>query len=177
MRSESLYIAPTISDKLVQTVSKQQRKGKIDHSIHLKERGMLRHLIQAGEISKAKELMQNELAEIYHSSLQIRGMLDALEFINLLDSGDLAGAIKFSVEQLSTYRNDKSNIYIPTQDLSSTNQTLNILNLTALLCYAEPRESELAFILSNEQRIIILDAINNEILSKEYTNHLFRAFE
>lgn len=56
-RSESLYVAPIISDRLVEKAQKQ-KKGRVDESVHLKERGTLRHMIQAGEIDKAKAFLQ-----------------------------------------------------------------------------------------------------------------------
>lgn len=44
-----------------------------------------------------------------------------------------------------------------------------IINLTALLCYSHPLQSEYAYLLSEEQRHLLIDGINNEIISK----HIF----
>ena len=52
-RSESLYVPLKISESLIKKTIQKQRKGKIDHSSYLKERGTLRHMIQAGRIQEA----------------------------------------------------------------------------------------------------------------------------
>ena len=43
-----------------------------------------------------------------------------------------------------------------------------IINLTSLLCYSHPLQSEYAYLLSEEQRHLLIDGINNEIISKPY---------
>jgi hypothetical protein len=55
--------------------------------------------------------------------------------------------------------------------------SIPIINLTALLCYSDPFSSEFAFLVSEEQRQLLIDCINNEIISKtppsaaKYNNH------
>jgi hypothetical protein len=44
-RSESLYVPPQISDKLVEKATAKVKKGKIDHAYCFKERGTLRHML------------------------------------------------------------------------------------------------------------------------------------
>ena len=87
MRSESLYIPPKISESLIEkTVKKIKRTGVYDHSVNLKERGMARSLISAGLIEKAKELIEREIPEAYKSSVKIRGLFDALQFLNHIEN-------------------------------------------------------------------------------------------
>jgi hypothetical protein len=43
---------------------------------------------------------------------------------------------------------------------------MDVADVTALLCYTDPYSSELKFILSDSQKSMIADKINNEILSK-----------
>lgn len=160
-RSESLYVPPQISEQLIEKATAKQKKGKIDHTLFLKERGSLRHMINAGEIVKARELLQQgELLDVYNASAQVRGMLDALEFLSLIDSGDLPAAIEFSLNNLKQYMTDKVKLPLPGRSMA-------IADLTALLCYQDPHSSELGYLLSGEQKALIFESINNEIIRKK----------
>ncbi len=48
-RSGSSFVPPLISEQLIEKVQKE-KKGKVDHAVHLKQRGLLRHMLQAGEV-------------------------------------------------------------------------------------------------------------------------------
>ena len=55
--------------------------------MHLKERGIVRHMLQMNKIADARTLLQSEFSDLYESSVRIRALLDALEFIRLLKCG------------------------------------------------------------------------------------------
>ncbi len=44
---------------------------------------------------------------------------------------------------------------------------IGIVNLLSLLCYSDPLESELAYLLSDAQLQLLLDTLNNELLSMQ----------
>lgn len=79
-----MFTAPRVSDAVIK---KSQLDYKPDSSMHLKERGILRHMLQVNKIADARALLQKEFSELYDSSVRIRALLDALEFIRLLKSG------------------------------------------------------------------------------------------
>ncbi len=81
MRSESLYVPPTISESLIEKTVKNIHKEDFDHSAYIKDRGLMRSMISAGLIQEARELLQVNLTDIFSSSIKIRGYLDALEFL------------------------------------------------------------------------------------------------
>ena len=93
MRSGSLYVEPRISDFVIE---KSEKLLKGDSAIYLKDRGILRHMIQSGEISEARNLLQMKYKQLYDSVTTIQAYLDVLEFILLIQEGDLQGAIDFS---------------------------------------------------------------------------------
>jgi hypothetical protein len=53
-RSGSLYVEPKISDFVIE---KSEKLHKGDSAIYLKDRGILRHMIQSGEIEEARKLI------------------------------------------------------------------------------------------------------------------------
>lgn len=76
--------------------AKKHKKGKIDHGVYFKERGTIRDMIKAGEIQEAKKYLQENIPELYNTRILIRGLLDALEFLRLIEIGDLMMALDFS---------------------------------------------------------------------------------
>jgi hypothetical protein len=77
-RSDSVYVPPYISEGLIQKVTKKAAKGKYDESVYLKERGALRHLIQIGQIEKAREFINGDLSDFIKHSTKTRAICDAL---------------------------------------------------------------------------------------------------
>ena len=61
-------------------------KDKFNHSIHLKDRGLMRSMISAGMIEKARNLIKEEHPDIYESNIRIRANFDALEFLSLIEA-------------------------------------------------------------------------------------------
>ncbi len=50
-RSESFYVPPQISESLIEkSVKHHAHKDKFNHSLHFKDRGMIRNMISAGLI-------------------------------------------------------------------------------------------------------------------------------
>ena len=167
-RSGSLYIPPKISDQLIQKTQKQKR-GKVDHTMYLKERGTIRDMILQGEIEEARQYLIGEMPEFYNHSTQTRAVIDALKFLSLVEGSELENAIEFSCSQFPQYASEPLKYAIQTKNNRGQLQTMPIINLTALLCYSHPLQSEYAYLLSEEQRHLLIDGINNEIISK----HIF----
>lgn len=76
-----MFTAPRVSEAVIK---KNQSGFKPDSSMHLKERGILRHMLQMNKIGEARSFMRNEFSDLYDSSTRVRALLDALEFIRLL---------------------------------------------------------------------------------------------
>lgn len=53
-------------------------------------------MIQAGRIQEASLYLKENLPELYNTRVVIRGLLDALEFIQLIDEKDTLAAISFA---------------------------------------------------------------------------------
>lgn len=60
---------------------------------------------------------------------------------------------------------DKKIIKIPSKTAKGEDKEIELLDCMSLLCYDAPETSELAFMLSLEQRQIIASLVNNELLS------------
>ena len=99
---------------------------------------------------------------MYESNILVRACLDALSFVNMIVDRDLVAAVAFSESHLSQYRHHK--IMLPTKTLSGTDTQVDITTITALMCYVEPEKSEMAFLLTDGQRRIIANLLNNEVL-------------
>ena len=86
-RSESLYVPPQISESLIEkSVVNHAHKDKFNHSMHLKDRGMMRNMVAAGMIDQARNLIKENLPEIYEANIKIRANFDALEFLSLIEA-------------------------------------------------------------------------------------------
>ena len=59
----------------------------------------------------------------------------------------------------------ETQIKIPTKSVMGRNIEIELAEVTALLCYANPESSELRYLVNEGQRHLIADKINNEILS------------
>jgi hypothetical protein len=114
-RSGSLYVEPRISDVVIE---KSEKLHKGDSAIYLKDRGILRHMIQSGEIGEARLLLANKYPQLYEKAIPIKAYLDILEFIELIKDGDLPNAIEFASTNLSRYVRDNTlKIKIPTKSV------------------------------------------------------------
>lgn len=61
-RSGSVYVQPRISQKVIE---KSEKIAKSNSAIHLKERGILRHMIQNGEVGEARALILHNFKVMY----------------------------------------------------------------------------------------------------------------
>lgn len=83
---------PIISDFVIER-SKKLHKG--DSAIYLKDRGILRHMIQSGEINEARAFFRLKYEKLFDSMITIQAYLDVIEFIELIKDGDIPSAIEF----------------------------------------------------------------------------------
>ena len=68
----------------------------MDSSLFLKDRGILRYLIQSGEIEEARNLLGQNYKEFYELNYKVKAYLDFLDFINLIVDKDLNSAIDYA---------------------------------------------------------------------------------
>ena len=64
-RSGSLYVEPRISESVLE---KSEKQVKPNSAIYLKERGILRHMIQSGEVIEARNFIKNKFKQLYDTS-------------------------------------------------------------------------------------------------------------
>lgn len=102
----------------------------------------------------------------------MKAVIDAMKFLSLIEQGQLEAAIAFSCSEFPQYRNDPQKYSIRTLSADGSFHCLPVVNLTSLLCYRHPELSEFAFLLSAEQKSILADILNNEIISKPLMPHL-----
>lgn len=73
---------------------------------------------------------------------------------------------------------DKANkIKIPSKNVNGKDREIEVVECMNLLCYSEPEHSDLAFLLSIEQRQVIASLVNNELISKLIFDPLYMIFE
>lgn len=91
-----------------------------------------------------------------------------LEFIELVGEGELPAAIEFASVELARYTREFKDHHfkIPTKNAQGRNVEIDLPEVTALLCYSDPESSDLRHLVSENQRHMLADKINNEILSK-----------
>ena len=114
--------------------------------------------------------MKESLPELYLKNVAVRGLLDALEFIGYIADKEISKAVALSAENFRQYLLQKRKISIPTKNREQLHATINIVDLTSLLCYTDPENSELRFLLTNGQTALIIDTLNNQIISKRHIN-------
>lgn len=77
-------------------LEKHEKQVKIDSSLFLKDRGILRFLLQSGEIEEARNLLIKSYKEFYELNYKVKAYLDFLDFINLIVDKDLENAIEYA---------------------------------------------------------------------------------
>lgn len=99
--------------------------------------------------------------------MKVKAYLDVLTFINMVADKDLPLALSFSTSNLRQYTVEPNKIKLPTKKLNGKEDAeIDVAGICALICYIEPENSDLSFLLSEGQRQIIANLINNEVLSK-----------
>lgn len=162
-RSGSVYVPPQISESVLE---KSEKFVKTDSALFLKDRGILRYMIQQNECEEAKKLLSSKYPNLYDNNTKVRAYLDTLRFIQLIADGDLKEAIAFSESNLKLYREHPYKVKIPTKNQQGKEIEIEVVEVTALVCYSEPEQSELGFLMTVGQRQIIASLLNNELLSK-----------
>lgn len=79
-RSESLV--PEINEALI---AKSTKAAPPNSAIYLKERGLVRYLIQNGEIEEARSQLSQILPQEYSENIVIKSLLDALQFLIFIE--------------------------------------------------------------------------------------------
>ena len=149
---------PEINARIFDTA---QRQVPLDSSAFLKERGHLRFLIQTGKIEEAREFTQSAFPQIFLENEIVRSLLDALKFLQIIQERKVEEALIFAQESLSQY---SAQTYFPS--LRDGREVCLALNdILSLVCYEDMQEnSETAFMISERQKSILADEINNQIL-------------
>ena len=95
-RSGSMYVPPNISDQVLEKSEKFTHKT--DSAIFLKDRGILRYMINCGEIEEARNFLENSqlYAPLYKLNTNVRAYLDALTFIQLVQENNLEEVSNFA---------------------------------------------------------------------------------
>lgn len=122
-------------------------------------------MILSGDIESARSLVKEKFPSLYESSPRVQSYLDVLSFINYISVGNLAQAVTYA-ENLDKYVYDDRRYLIPSRNKSGKDIKIEVKDVLMLLCYPEPEQSELSFLVSLSQRQMIADRLNNEILSK-----------
>mmetsp|Transcript_29595 Transcript_29595/g.28799 ORF Transcript_29595/g.28799 Transcript_29595/m.28799 type:complete len:154 (-) Transcript_29595:85-546(-) len=122
-------------------------------------------MIQQGEISEARKVLQSETySSILEKSIKIQAYLDALTFIQYLGKEDLVSSISFAEKNFKRYRDCPVQLKMSTLSQEGQEVQMELMQVTALVCYKDKHKSPFAFLLTERQRAMIASDINNEIL-------------
>lgn len=99
----------------------------------MKERGILRHLIQSGEIDQARTFLQEKFRSLFDTSQALRALLDTLEYVSFLQDGELERAI-----EMSSRLSEHSETEVPSRSREGRRKKATIGEFIALLCYEDP---------------------------------------
>lgn len=105
-------------------------------------------MIQNNQIEEAREYIKEHFKIMYEVNNHIKAYLDALEFIKIIENKELQRAIEFSSQNLHRYIETYKDMKIPSLNENDERIEIRVADLTSLLCYSEPSESELAFLMS-----------------------------
>ncbi len=144
-RSGSAYIPPQISESVLE---KSEKFVKTDSALFLKDRGILRYMLQQGESEEARKLLKSKYCSLYENNVKVRAYLDSLRFISLVSEGDLLSAVAFSETHLKLYKEAPYKVRIPSKNQQGQEVELEVVGIMALLCYKDPAKSVLSFLLS-----------------------------
>ena len=106
-------------------------------------------MILNNEIEEAREYIKEHFKIMYEVNNHIKAYLDALEFIKMIDNKELMMAIEFSTNQLHRYVETYKDIKIPSISQDYESIEIRVADLTALLCYSDPSDSELSYLLTS----------------------------
>jgi len=128
----------------------------------LHERAHLRELLLEGKITESMSYIKNLFPTLFDERKELLKVFHAQQFIEYIRIKDFQNAIIYSQKYLIPYQ--KENVY----HLNPQNviEEVPIDTMMALLCYPEPEKSELRNFLDINQRDLVADIANKEILRK-----------
>ncbi|KAI3889766.1 hypothetical protein MKW92_042000 [Papaver armeniacum] len=119
----------------------------------LGHRRTLRQLIRSGDIDAAFEKLREWYPQIVEDeNSTICFLLHCQKFIELVQVGDLEGAVKFARAELAKFFENASLVVI-------------LKTCVALIAYEEPLKSPVGYLLGMSQREVVADAVNAMILT------------
>ncbi|MCL7028966.1 hypothetical protein MKW94_000192 [Papaver nudicaule] len=119
----------------------------------LGHRRILRQLIRSGDIDAAFEKLREWYPQIVQDeNSTICFLLHCQKFIELVQVGDLEGAVKFARAELAKFFENSSLVVI-------------LKTCVALIAYEEPLKSPVGYLLGMSQREVVADAVNAMILT------------
>ena len=118
----------------------------------LETRSTIRQLIMNGDVNTAIELLSNQYPTIFDSSPALAFGLNTQIFIEMIRTRRLDDAMNFAQNEFRNYWNPEN------QD--------KIQECCALLCYATPEESPMAYLLTKSHSEQIADQANLAILQR-----------
>ncbi|KAI3878949.1 hypothetical protein MKX03_037346 [Papaver bracteatum] len=119
----------------------------------LGHRRILRQLIRSGDIDAAFEKLREWYPQIVEDeNSTICFLLHCQKFIELVQVGDLEGAVKFARAELAKFFENASLVVI-------------LKTCVALIAYEEPLKSPVGYLLGMSQRDVVADAVNAMILT------------
>ncbi|KAI3931792.1 hypothetical protein MKW98_012202 [Papaver atlanticum] len=119
----------------------------------LGHRRILRQLIRSGDIDAAFEKLREWYPQIVEDeNSTICFLLHCQKFIELVQVGDLEGAVKFARAELAKFFENASLVVI-------------LKTCVALIAYEEPLKSPVGYLLGMSQREVVADAVNAIILT------------
>ena len=124
-------------------------------------------MIQSGEIEEARTHLKQRFPKLYEQNISVRAFLDGLAFIEFIDEGDMQGAIDFAQNTISKYG---KTVTFPTIR-NDEEEDIFIGDILGLLCYTEPENSEWGFLMSPNQKRLIANKLNNELLKHANKAH------
>jgi hypothetical protein len=139
-----------------ETSARSQPASSVDVLNH-KIRGEVRAGIMKGEIGVVINILQHSFPALFsqRDSLSIPTLF-VLRFVELVLENKQALALEFARSSLIRFRYHR----IPSADGSS----FQVRYVMGLLCYAEPENSPLNFLMTLEQRVITADLVNSALL-------------
>ena len=150
----------------------------------LKERGILKYKLQSGRIEDARQYLKENFPKLFEQSTKIRSLLDALQFIKYIQepmsqsensengqaNASIIRALNFSQTDLSQYLVHPQLVF-PTMDQNGIQRLVHVSQVTTLICFTQEAllsgRNDFSFMLTEQQRLIIADIVNNEILRFE----------
>lgn len=139
------------------------RNQESKHNTYLlHERAHLREILLAGKITESMNYISQLFPTLLNEATELLKILHVQQFIEYVKQNDFQKAITYSQKYLACYQ--KENIYCLNN--KGVIQEVPIDTVMALLCYPEPEKSEVGHFLDVNQRDLVADIANKEILKK-----------